>query len=255
MHHAFAPISEDDWVIVDGDAGVVIVNPAPLVLEEYRRARAQLDLEREKLKRLKTKPADDPRRHAGRALRQHRAARRLRGSARGGRRRRRPVPHRVPVHEPRRSCRARTSSSRPTATSLQAMGGRPVTIRTLDIGADKPLERRRHDADMPEPGAGPARDPLLPRRAADVPDPAARDPARLALRQGAHPAADARARARDRADARADPRRPSSSSTSAASPYDRDDRARRHDRDPGGGARAADLHASASTSCRSAPTT
>ena len=29
-------IRQDDWVVIDGDAGVVIVDPSPIVLEEYR---------------------------------------------------------------------------------------------------------------------------------------------------------------------------------------------------------------------------
>ncbi|MCI1709031.1 MAG: hypothetical protein LKM39_00455 [Chiayiivirga sp.] len=36
-----------------------------------------------------------------------------------------------------RSCRTRRSSSRPTAMLVLGMNGRPVTIRTLDLGADK----------------------------------------------------------------------------------------------------------------------
>ena len=45
---------------------------------------------------------------------------------------------------------------------VEGMKGLPVTIRTLDIGADKSLDGEEHlDG---EPRAGPARDPLLPRR-------------------------------------------------------------------------------------------
>ena len=29
-------IRQDDWIVIDGDAGVVIVDPSPIVLEEYR---------------------------------------------------------------------------------------------------------------------------------------------------------------------------------------------------------------------------
>jgi phosphoenolpyruvate-protein phosphotransferase (PTS system enzyme I) len=54
LHHAFQTISERELLIVDGVMGVVIVNPDPVVLAEYRLRQSQLDLEREKLKRLKT---------------------------------------------------------------------------------------------------------------------------------------------------------------------------------------------------------
>jgi phosphoenolpyruvate synthase/pyruvate phosphate dikinase len=58
---------------------------------------------------------------------------------------------------------------------------------------------RRHAR---QPGAGPARDPLLPRRAAGLQHAAARDPARLAPRQGADPDPDALDLARDHPGAR-----------------------------------------------------
>src|SRR5204863_3775595 len=54
LHHAFQTISERELIIVDGVMGVVIVNPDPVVLAEFRLRQSQLDLEREKLKRLKT---------------------------------------------------------------------------------------------------------------------------------------------------------------------------------------------------------
>src|SRR6478609_7178012 len=57
LHHAFQTISEGEMIIVDGVMGVVIVNPDPVVLAEFRLRQSQLDLEREKLKRLKSKKA------------------------------------------------------------------------------------------------------------------------------------------------------------------------------------------------------
>jgi phosphohistidine swiveling domain-containing protein len=50
-------ILQDDWVIVDGDAGAVIVNPSPIVLEEYRFRQRQSELERARLARLRFTPA------------------------------------------------------------------------------------------------------------------------------------------------------------------------------------------------------
>ena len=57
MSNASTLIAEDDWVIIDGDAGIVIVDPAPVVLEQYRDAQAQLIRERKKLGKLKKTPA------------------------------------------------------------------------------------------------------------------------------------------------------------------------------------------------------
>src|SRR5207237_112657 len=54
LHHAFQTISEGELLIVDGTSGVLVVNPDPLVLAEYRLRQSQLGLERQKLKRLKS---------------------------------------------------------------------------------------------------------------------------------------------------------------------------------------------------------
>src|SRR5258708_2313600 len=57
LHHAFQTISEGELLIVDGVQGVLVVNPDPLVLAEYRLRQSQLGIERQKLKRLKLTPA------------------------------------------------------------------------------------------------------------------------------------------------------------------------------------------------------
>lgn len=53
LHHARTLIRENETLIVDGTNGVVIVNPDRAVLTEYKLRQEQLDLERQKLKRLK----------------------------------------------------------------------------------------------------------------------------------------------------------------------------------------------------------
>jgi len=50
-------IEQDDWVIIDGDAGVLIVDPSPIILAEYGFKKRQGDLERERLNRLTHTPA------------------------------------------------------------------------------------------------------------------------------------------------------------------------------------------------------
>jgi phosphotransferase system enzyme I (PtsI) len=50
-------IRPDDWVVIDGDAGIVIVDPSPIVLEEYRFRQRQSELERARLNRLRHTPA------------------------------------------------------------------------------------------------------------------------------------------------------------------------------------------------------
>ena len=54
LHHAHQLILEGDCLIVDGDQGVIIVNPDKYVLDEYRLRQSQLELENQKLKRLKS---------------------------------------------------------------------------------------------------------------------------------------------------------------------------------------------------------
>jgi phosphotransferase system enzyme I (PtsI) len=57
LHHARELIKDNDMLIVDGAQGVVIVNPDQQILAEYKLRQSQLDLERQKLKRLKTSRA------------------------------------------------------------------------------------------------------------------------------------------------------------------------------------------------------
>ena len=54
LHNARLLIRDQETLIVDGTRGVVIVNPDQRVLEEYELKRAQFELERSKLKMLKT---------------------------------------------------------------------------------------------------------------------------------------------------------------------------------------------------------
>ncbi|MES2771457.1 MAG: phosphoenolpyruvate--protein phosphotransferase, partial [Pseudomonadota bacterium] len=57
LHNARQLIRDKEMIIVDGTRGVVIVNPDPRVLEEYQLRKSQIGLERSKLKRLKTAPS------------------------------------------------------------------------------------------------------------------------------------------------------------------------------------------------------
>jgi phosphoenolpyruvate-protein phosphotransferase (PTS system enzyme I) len=57
LHHARELIHEDELIIVDGTQGVVIVDPSPTILSEYKLKQNQLAIERQKLKRIKTAPA------------------------------------------------------------------------------------------------------------------------------------------------------------------------------------------------------
>jgi phosphotransferase system enzyme I (PtsI) len=54
LHHARGMIREGDTLIVDGREGVLIVNPGERVLAEYRERARRIESEREKLKRLRS---------------------------------------------------------------------------------------------------------------------------------------------------------------------------------------------------------
>jgi phosphotransferase system enzyme I (PtsI) len=133
-------IRQDDWIVIDGDNGLLIVDPSPIILEDYRVRKQESGLVRERLKRLV-----------------HTPARTLDGQA---------VELLANIELPD-DCDAALASgaagvglfrteflfmNRATALPdedeqyaayrrvLETMRGRPVTIRTIDIGADKPLD-------------------------------------------------------------------------------------------------------------------
>jgi phosphoenolpyruvate-protein phosphotransferase (PTS system enzyme I) len=57
LHHARQMVSEGETLIVDGTRGLLIVDPDPVVLAEYRALQAELKAERKRLRRLKSTPA------------------------------------------------------------------------------------------------------------------------------------------------------------------------------------------------------
>jgi phosphotransferase system enzyme I (PtsI) len=134
-------VRQDDWVVIDGDAGVVVVNPSQIVLEEYRFRQRQSELERARLHRLRHTPAVT-----------------LDGQA---------VELLANIELPSDAAAAVDSGAvgvglfrseflfmnrgddlpgedeqfEAYRDAVVAMKGLPVTIRTVDIGADKPLDR------------------------------------------------------------------------------------------------------------------
>ena len=151
LHHSRTIIREDEIVIVDGTQGVLIVNPDRAVLAEYRLRQNQARLEREKLKRLKSAPAatlDGTPVHlyANIELPSDLDAVKAAGAAGIGLFRseflfmnRRELPDEDEQYEAYRSV-------------VEGMKGRPVTIRTLDIGADKALDGGEGSAENPALG-------------------------------------------------------------------------------------------------------
>jgi phosphotransferase system enzyme I (PtsI) len=58
LHHARDLIRENDLLILDGEQGVLIVNPDKAILAEYKLRQSEWELERKKLKRLRSARAN-----------------------------------------------------------------------------------------------------------------------------------------------------------------------------------------------------
>ena len=136
LHQARALIRENELLIVDGREGVLIVNPDEQVLSEYRRRSRRLATERRKLRRLRTAPATTLdgvpiELHANIELPQDIEAVKDAGATGVGLFRteflflnRGDLPDEDEQFEAYRQV-------------VQSMDGMPVTIRSLDLGADK----------------------------------------------------------------------------------------------------------------------
>ena len=146
-------IRQDDWIVIDGDAGIVIVDPSPIVLAEYRFRQRQSELERARLDRLRNTPAVTLDGQAVELL----ANIELPGDAAGAL-----TAGAVGVGLFRSeflfmnrggSTPGEEEQFEAYRDAVIALHGLPVTIRTVDVGADKPLERgstqeHRHDAGL-----------------------------------------------------------------------------------------------------------
>ena len=134
-------VRQDDWVIIDGDAGVVIVDPSPIILAEYGFKQRQGDLERGRLSRLLHTPAVTMDGQKIELLANIEMPEDALGAVKAG-----AVgvglfrseflfmgrQGRLPDEEEQYQAYRR---------AMEGMQGLPVTIRTVDIGADKPLDK------------------------------------------------------------------------------------------------------------------
>jgi len=140
VQHASALIRQDDLIIVDGDHGIVIVDPAPIVLEEYSYRQSEKALEQRKLQRLKFSPTQTLcgtriELCANIELPEDARAAVDSGATGVGLFRTEFLfmnhKHRMPEEEEQFEAYRR---------AVELMNGLPVTIRTIDVGADKPLD-------------------------------------------------------------------------------------------------------------------
>jgi phosphotransferase system enzyme I (PtsI) len=147
-------VRQDDWVIVDGDAGVMIVDPSPIILAEYGFKQRQGELERGRLSRLRHTPAvtldgqkvellanielpDD----APAAVKAGAVGVGLFRSEFLFMGRRGDLPGEEEQYQAYRR-------------AVEGMEGLPMTIRTVDVGADKPLDDSFRDEAHLNPALG-----------------------------------------------------------------------------------------------------
>lgn len=140
LEHGYQLIQQGETIIVDGDNGVVIVDPDPLVLEEYRHRVSEIALEQKRLRRLRNLPTQtldgvDISLLTNIELPDDVADTIEEGADGVGLFRteflfmnRTALPSEEEQFEAYRSV-------------VEQLKGRPLTIRTLDIGADKALQR------------------------------------------------------------------------------------------------------------------
>jgi phosphotransferase system enzyme I (PtsI) len=147
-------VRQDDWVIIDGDAGVVIIDPSSIILAEYGFKQRQVELERGRLLRLLNTPAVTMDGEKVQLLANiempEDAQAALKSGALGvglfrseflfmGRQ------SRLPDEEEQYQAYKR---------AVEGMQGLPVTIRTVDVGADKPLDNSQRDTAHLNPALG-----------------------------------------------------------------------------------------------------
>jgi phosphotransferase system enzyme I (PtsI) len=134
-------VKQDDWVIIDGDQGVMIVDPSAFILAEYGFKQRQAALERERLSRLRHTPAislDGQKVEllANIELPEDTASAIAVGAVGVGLFRSEFLfmgrDGQLPDEE---------QQFQAYLKAVQGMKGLPVTIRTVDIGADKPLDK------------------------------------------------------------------------------------------------------------------
>ncbi len=151
LHHARELVREDDLLILDGEQGILIVNPDKAILAEYKLLQSEWELERKKLKRLRTARANTldgaiVELHANIEKPEDIIEAKENGATGVGLFRseflflnRDELPNEEEQFEAYRAV-------------ASGMNGQPVTIRTFDLGADKQIKGAERVASNPALG-------------------------------------------------------------------------------------------------------
>jgi len=153
LHHAHRTISEGELLIVDGVQGLLVVNPDAAVLAEYRGRQTQLKAERQRLKLLKKTPAatldGTPIELFANIELPQDTPEAIEAGAEG-----------VGLFRTeflflnRKDLPSEDEQFEAYRQVVQAMQGRPVVLRTLDVGADKAMDGGDGSHNMPNPAMG-----------------------------------------------------------------------------------------------------
>tara|TARA_B100000676_G_scaffold189417_1_gene186280 strand:- start:55 stop:1782 length:1728 start_codon:yes stop_codon:yes gene_type:complete len=151
LHNARQLIHNNDVLIIDGDQGVVIVNPDKQIFTEYQLRQNQLELEKKKLKRIRTTVAKtldgvtiDL--HANIELPQDIEQVKENGATGIG------LFRSEFLFLNRDDLPSEDEQFEAYCTVVKRMSGLPVTIRTFDLGADKNLDSNKRVAANPALG-------------------------------------------------------------------------------------------------------
>jgi len=147
-------VRQDDWVIIDGDAGVVVVDPSSIILAEYGFKQRQHELDRGRLSRLLHTPAVTLDGKKIELLANIEMPEDAPGAIQAGAvgvglfrseflfmGRQNKLPNEEEQYQAYRR-------------AVEGMQGLPVTIRTVDVGADKPLDESLQDSAHLNPALG-----------------------------------------------------------------------------------------------------
>ena len=147
-------VRQDDWIVIDGDAGVMLVNPSTITLDEYRFRQRQDALDRSRLLRLVNTPAvtldgEKIELLANIELPKDTEAALAAGAVGVGLFRSEFLFMGRKQHLP-----GEEEQYQAYVRALEGMRGLPLTIRTIDVGADKPLNDSVPDAAHLNPALG-----------------------------------------------------------------------------------------------------
>jgi phosphotransferase system enzyme I (PtsI) len=142
VHNARALIRDGETLIVDGVRGVLIVNPDSQILQEYRLRKNSLELEKSKLKRLLTAPSETLDGETVSLFANIELPVDVDGALKGG-------ADGIGLFRTeflflgRGDMPSEEEQFEAYKKVAKGMDGRPVTIRTFDLGGDKTVDKTR----------------------------------------------------------------------------------------------------------------